>query len=148
MSDRQTTIEDRIEAMSVDSKWVADKLSEYGFTREQLETFYPAAETVALEWARRGDTLISIDLVTGEMRRRFKLKFSNTMRPFLSRMLRDRRPELRPLIEVSTTSRGRNKNLKVVLDHLPVIGVVIQTPDGPKQMTLEEAVELAQSKRQ
>ena len=83
-------------ALSVDAKWVADKLSEYGFKMADLEALYPSAEAVALQWAARGDELISIDLVTGEMRRRFHLKFSNTVRPFLARMLRDRRPELRP----------------------------------------------------
>jgi hypothetical protein len=44
-------------------------------------------------------------------------------------MLRDRRPELRDLIKVSTTSRGRNKDLKVALDHLNVVAVVYQPPD-------------------
>lgn len=136
------TTEDKIAAVSVDAQWVTDKLSEYGFTMEQLDALYPAAETVALEWARRGDTLISIDLVTGDMRRRYKLKFSNTVRPFLARLLRDRRPELRDLIQVNTTSRGRNKNLKVALDHLDVIGVVVNTPEGPKTLTLEEAAAL------
>ena len=82
-----------------------------------LEALYPAAETVAAEWDARGDELISIDLVTGEMRRRFGLKFSNTVRPFLARMLRDRRPSLREKIEVTTTSRGRNRNVKVAIDH-------------------------------
>src|ERR1041384_6111261 len=77
-------------ALSLDAKWVADKLSEYGFKMEDLEALYPAAETVALQWVARGDELISIDLVTGEMRRRFHLKFSNTVRPLLARMLRDR----------------------------------------------------------
>ena len=32
-------------ALSVDAKWVADKLSEYGFKMADLETLYPAAET-------------------------------------------------------------------------------------------------------
>jgi hypothetical protein len=57
-------------ALSVDAKWVADKLSEYGFEMADLEALYPAAEAVATEWAARGDEVISIDLVTGEMRRR------------------------------------------------------------------------------
>jgi hypothetical protein len=116
-------------AMSLDAKWVADKLSEFGFTMEQLETLYPAAERVALDWAARGDTRIQIDLVTGEIKRRTKLKFSNTVRPFLARMLRDRRPELRDLIKVSTTSRGRNKDLKIALDYLNVVAVVHQPAD-------------------
>ena len=120
-------------ALSVDAKWVADKLSEYGFKMADLEELYPAAETVALDWSARGDELISIDLVTGEMRRRFGLKFSNTVRPFLARMLRDRRPSLRPKIEVTTTSRGRNRNVKVAIDHLNVIAVIHRTPDGTEQ---------------
>jgi hypothetical protein len=116
-------------ALSVDARWVADKLSEFGFTMEQLEALYPAAERVALDWAARGDTRIQIDLVTGEIKRRTKLKFSNTVRPFLARMLRDRRPELRDLIKVSTTSRGRNKDLKIALDYLNVVAVVHQPAD-------------------
>ena len=120
-------------AMSVDAKWVADKLSEYGFKMADLETLYPAAESVALQWAARGDELISIDLVTGEMRRRFHLKFSNTVRPFLARMLRDRRPELRPKIEVTTTSRGKNRNVKVAIDHLDVVAVIHRAADGTEQ---------------
>ncbi|SRR6266545_3174903 len=120
-------------ALSVDAKWVADKLSEYGFKMADLEELYPAAEKVAIDWAARGDELISIDLVTGEMRRRFGLKFSNTVRPFLARMLRDRRPSLRPKIEVTTTSRGKNRNLKVAIDHLNVIAVIHRTADGSEQ---------------
>src|SRR3954469_6550540 len=120
-------------ALSVDAKWVADKLSEYGFKMADLETLYPAAETVAMEWAARGDELISIDLVTGEMRRRFHLRFSNTVRPFLARMLRDRRPGLRPKIEVTTTSRGRNRNIKVAIDHLDVVAVIHRAADGTEQ---------------
>ena len=120
-------------ALSVDAKWVADKLSEYGFKMADLEELYPAAETVATEWAARGDELISIDLVTGEMRRRFGLKFSNTVRPFLARMLRDRRPRLRPKIEVTTTSRGKNRNLKVAIDHLNVVAVIHRAADGTEQ---------------
>jgi hypothetical protein len=116
-------------ALSVDARWVADKLSEFGFTMEQLEALYPAAERVALDWAARGDTRIQIDLVTGEIKRRTKLKFSNTVRPFLARLLRDRRPELRDLIKVSTTSRGRNKDLKIALDYLNVVAVVHQPAD-------------------
>lgn len=124
-------------ALSVDAKWVADKLSEYGFKMADLEALYPAAETVAAEWDARGDELISIDLVTGEMRRRFGLKFSNTVRPFLARMLRDRRPSLRE-IEVTTTSRGRNRNVKVAIDHLNVVAVIHRTTDG-----IEQRIELA-----
>ncbi len=120
-------------ALSVDAQWVADKLSEYGFKMADLEALYPAAETVATEWAARGDELISIDLVTGEMRRRFGLKFSNTVRPFLARMLRERRPGLRPKIEVTTTSRGKNRNLKVAIDHLNVVAVVHRAADGTEQ---------------
>jgi len=120
-------------ALSVDAKWVADKLSEYGFEMADLEALYPAAETVAREWDARGDELISIDLVTGEMRRRFGLKFSNTVRPFLARMLRDRRPSLREKIEVTTTSRGRNRNVKVAIDHLNVVAVIHRTADGSEQ---------------
>ena len=125
-------------ALSVDAKWIADKLSEYGFEMADLEALYPAAETVATEWDDRGDQLISIDLVTGEMRRRFGLKFSNTVRPFLARMLRDRRPSLRAKIEVTTTSRGRNRNVKVAIDHLNVVAVIHRAADGS-----EERVELA-----
>ncbi len=120
-------------ALSVDAQWVADKLSEYGFNMADLESLYPAAETIATEWAARGDELISIDLVTGEMRRRYGLKFSNTVRPFLARMLRDRRPGLRPKIEVTTTSRGKNRNLKVAIDHLNVVAVVHRAADGSEQ---------------
>jgi hypothetical protein len=120
-------------ALSVDAKWVADKLSEYGFKMADLETLYPAAETIAMEWSARGDDLISIDLVTGEMRRRFHLRFSNTVRPFLARMLRDRRSGLRPKIEVTTTSRGRNRNIKVAIDHLDVVAVIHRTPEGGEQ---------------
>lgn len=117
-------------ALSVDAKWVADKLSEYGFKMADLEELYPSAEAVALQWAARGDELISIDLVTGEMRRRFHLKFSNTVRPFLARMLRDRRPELREKIEVTTTSRGKNRHVKVAIDHLDVVAVIYRAADG------------------
>jgi hypothetical protein len=120
-------------ALSVDAKWVADKLSEYGFKMADLEALYPAAETVAAEWDASGDEQISIDLVTGEMRRRFGLKFSNTVRPFLARMLRDRRPSLREKIEVTTTSRGRNRNVKVAIDHLNVVAVIHLTADGSEQ---------------
>ena len=119
-------VSEKIGALSVDARWVADKLSEFGFTMDQLEALYPEAERVALGWAARGDTRIGIDLVTGEVKRRTKLKFSNTVRPFL---LRDRRPELRDLIKVSTTSRGRNKELKVALDYLNVVAVVHQPAD-------------------
>jgi len=120
-------------ALSLDAQWVADKLSEYGFKMEDLEALYPAAETVAMQWVARGDELISIDLVTGEMRRRFHLKFSNTVRPFLARMLRDRRPELRQKIEVTTTSRGKNRNVKVAIDHLDVVAVIHRAADGTEQ---------------
>jgi hypothetical protein len=122
-------VSEKIGALSVDAQWVADKLSEFGFTMDQLEGLYPEAERVALGWAARGDTRIGIDLVTGEIKRRTKLRFSNTVRPFLARMLRDRRPELRDLIKVSTTSRGRNKELKVALDYLNVVAVVHQPAD-------------------
>jgi len=120
-------------ALSVDAQWVANKLSEYGFKMADLEELYPAAESVAIEWAARGDELISIDLVTGEMRRRFGLKFSNTVRPFLARMLRDRRPSLRDKIEVTTTSRGKNRHVKVAIDHLNVIAVIHRAADGTEQ---------------
>jgi hypothetical protein len=120
-------------ALSLDAQWVADKLSEYGFKMVDLEALYPSAEKVALEWAGRGDELISIDLVTGEMRRRFGLKFSNTVRPFLARMLRDRRPSLRAKIEVTTTSRGKNRNVKVAIDHLNVVAVIHRAADGSEQ---------------
>ena len=120
-------------ALSVDAQWVADKLSEYGFKMADLEELYPAAESVAAEWAARGDELISIDLVTGEMRRRFGLKFSNTVRPFLARMLRDRRPSLRAKIEVTTTSRGKNRHVKVAIDHLNVVAVIHRAADGSEQ---------------
>ena len=125
--------QNNVGALSIDAKWVADKLSEYGFKMADLEELYPAAETVATEWAARGDELISIDLVTGEMRRRFGLKFSNTVRPFLARMLRDRRPGLRPKIEVTTTLRGKNRNLKVAIDHLNVVAVIHRAADGTEQ---------------
>jgi hypothetical protein len=132
--DLPTRAPDRsVGALSVDAKWIADKLSEYGFKMADLEALYPAAEAVATEWDRRGDELISIDLVTGEMRRRFGLKFSNTVRPFLARMLRDRRPSLREKIEVTTTSRGRNRNVKVAIDHLNVVAVIHLAADGSEQ---------------
>lgn len=120
-------------ALSVDAQWVANKLSEYGFKMADLEELYPAAEAVAVEWAARDDEMISIDLVTGEMRRRYALKFSNTVRPFLARMLRDRRPSLRARIEVTTTSRGKNRNLKVAIDHLNVVAVIHRGADGGEQ---------------
>ncbi|HXJ22863.1 MAG TPA: hypothetical protein VMT03_21775 [Polyangia bacterium] len=123
----------QVGALSVDAQWVADKLSEYGFKMTDLEALYPAAEAVAKDWAERGDELISIDLVTGEMRRRYGLKFSNTVRPFLARMLRDRRPSLRPKIEVTTTSRGKNRNVKVAIDHLNVVAVIHRAADGTEQ---------------
>lgn len=123
----------KVGALSLDAQWVADKLSEYGFKMDDLEALYPAAEKIAVEWSARGDELISIDLVTGEMRRRFGLKFSNTVRPFLARMLRDRRPSLREKIEVTTTSRGKNRNLKVAIDHLNVVAVIHRAPDGAEQ---------------
>jgi hypothetical protein len=123
----------KVGALSLDAQWVADKLSEYGFKMADLEALYPAAEAVANDWAARGDELISIDLVTGEMRRRFGLKFSNTVRPFLARMLRDRRPSLRDKIDVTTTSRGRNRNLKVAIDHLNVVAVIHRAADGGEQ---------------
>jgi hypothetical protein len=122
-----------VSALSVDAKWIADKLSEYGFKMADLDALYPAAETVATEWDVRGDELISIDLVTGEMRRRFGLKFSNTVRPFLARMLRDRCPSLREKIEVTTTSRGKNRNVKVAIDHLNVVAVIHRAGDGSEQ---------------
>src|SRR4051812_49145386 len=134
-------------ALSLDAKWVADKLSEYGFKMADLEALYPAAETVALDWANRGDPLISIDLVTGEMRRRFHLKFSNTVRPFLARMLRDRRPVLRDKIEVTTTSRGRNRNLKIALDHLDVIAVIHRTEAGEERVELADVVAVAERRK-
>jgi hypothetical protein len=120
-------------ALSVDAQWVANKLSEYGFKMADLEALYPSAATVALEWAARDDEPISIDLVTGEMRRRFGLKFSNTVRPFLARMLRDRRPSLRARIEVATTSRGKNRNVKVAIDYLNVVAVIHRAADGSEQ---------------
>jgi hypothetical protein len=120
-------------ALSVDAQWVANKLSEYGFKMADLEELYPAAEAIAVEWAARDDEMISIDLVTGEMRRRYALKFSNTVRPFLARMLRDRRPSLRARIEVTTTSRGKNRNLKVAIDHLNVVAVIHRGADGAEQ---------------
>jgi len=145
------TASSSVVALSVDARWVADKLSEFGFTMEQLEALYPSAERVALDWAARGDTRIQIDLVTGEIKRRTKLKFSNTVRPFLARMLRDRRPELRDLIKVSTTSRGRNKDLKVALDHLNVVAVVHQPADPnepPRTIPLSEVPAFVQQMKQ
>src|SRR3954468_4040592 len=120
-------------ALSVDAQWVADKLSEYGFKMADLEGLYPAAETVAMKCSGPCDELNVIDLVPGEMRRRFGLKFSNTVRPFLARMLRDRRPSLRAKIEVTTTSRGKNRNLKVAIDHLNVVAVIHRASDGSEQ---------------
>jgi hypothetical protein len=131
--DLPTRADTAVGALSVDARWVADKLSEYGFEMADLETLYPSAEAVAMQWAARGDELISIDLVTGEMRRRFHLKFSNTVRPFLARMLRDRRPELRTKIEVTTTSRGKNRNVKVAIDHLDVVAVIHRAADGTER---------------
>jgi len=126
-------VDPKVGALSVDAKWVADKLTEYGFKMAELEALYPAAETVARDWATRDEEMISIDLVTGEMRRRFGLRFSNTVRPFLARMLRDRHPGLRARIEVATTSRGKNRNLKVAIDHLNVVAVIHRTADGTEQ---------------
>src|SRR4029079_18219347 len=103
------------------------------FKMADLEALYAAAETVAMEWAGRGDQLISIDLVTGERRGRCGLRFSTTVRPFLARMLRDRRPSLRAKIEVTTTSRGKNRNVKIAIDHLNVVAVIHRASDGSEQ---------------
>jgi hypothetical protein len=124
------SIDEKIAAVSVDAKWIADNLTEFGFTMELLEGLYPTALEVANEYARRGDARIGIDMVTSEVKRRIKRKFSNNVRPFIARMLRDREPALRDLIKVSTTSRGRNRNLKVALDYLNVVAVEHQAPDG------------------
>jgi hypothetical protein len=48
-------------------------------------------------------------------------------------MLRDRHPGLRDRIEVATTSRGKNRNLKVAIDHLNVVAVIHKTLDGDEQ---------------
>jgi DnaJ-domain-containing protein 1 len=48
-------------------------------------------------------------------------------------MLRDRRPSLREKIEVTTTSRGRNRNVKVAIDHLNVVAVIHRAADGSEQ---------------
>jgi hypothetical protein len=79
--------------------------------------------------------------VTGETKRRTKRGFTNTTRPFFARLLRIRHPELRAAIEVATTSRGRNKNVKVGLDHLNVVAVVVEesTANGPERRTIELA---------
>jgi hypothetical protein len=66
------------------------------------------------------------------MKRRTKRGFTNTMRPFFARLLRIRHPELRSAIEVSTTSRGRNKNIKIALDHLNVVAVVVEAAGGER----------------
>ena len=43
--DLPTRAPDRnVGALSLDAKWVADKLSEYGFKMADLEVLYPAAE--------------------------------------------------------------------------------------------------------
>jgi hypothetical protein len=131
----------KIAALSIDEKWIADKLSEHGFKMEQLEELYPMAEKVALEWLRQGETTIPIDAVTSEMKRRTKRGFTNTMRPFFARLLRIRHPELRSAIEVATTSRGRNKNVKVALDYLNVVAVVVEesSAKGIERRTIELA---------
>ena len=46
---------------------------------------------------------------------------------------------LRAKIEVTTTSRGRNRNLKVAIDHLDVVAVIHRTADGA-----EERIDLAE----
>jgi hypothetical protein len=131
----------KISSVAIDEKWIADKLSEHGFTMEQLEELYPTAEEVALEWLRRGDATIPIDALTSEMKRRTKRGFTNTMRPFFARLLRIRHPELRSAIEVATTSRGRNKNVKVALDYLNVVAVVVEEkgPGGVERRTIDLA---------
>jgi hypothetical protein len=143
MSDDETDpqTEATIAALSVDEKWIADKLSEHGFRMEQLEELYPMAEEVALERLRQGHRRIPIDAVTSEMKRRTMRRFTNTMRPFFARLLRIRHPELRSAIEVATTSRGRNKNLKVALDHLNVVAVVVEErgEGGVERRTLDLA---------
>jgi hypothetical protein len=48
-------------------------------------------------------------------------------------MLRDRRPSLRSKIEVTTTSRGKNRNVKVAIDHLNVVAVIHRAADGTEQ---------------
>jgi hypothetical protein len=50
-----------------------------------------------------------------------------------ARMLRDRRPSLLEKIEVTTTSRGRNRNVKVAIDHLNVVAVIHRAADGSEQ---------------
>ena len=127
------SVNEKIAAVSVDAQWVADNLTEFGFTMELLESLYPTALEVAREYARRGVTRIGVDMVTSEVKLRSKRKFSNNVRPFIARMLRDRDPGLRDLIKVSTTSRGRNRNLKVALDHLNVVAVEHRAPDGTVQ---------------
>jgi hypothetical protein len=151
----EASADSTIAALSLDEKWIADKLSEHGFTMEQLEELYPIAEEVALEWLRQGHGRIPIDAVTSEMKRRTMRRFTNTMRPFFARLLRIRHPELRSAIEVATTSRGRNKNLKVTLDHLNVVAVVVEEngADGVERRTIAlaevpEAVERAKAARQ
>jgi len=34
---------------------------------------------------------------------------------------------------VTTTSRGRNRNIKVAIDHLDVVAVIHRTPEGGEQ---------------
>ena len=40
---------------------------------------------------------------------------------------------LRDKIEVSTTSRGKNRNVKVAIDHLDVVAVIHRAADGTEQ---------------
>lgn len=142
-------VDDKIAAISIDAKWIADNLTEFGFTMELLESLYPTALEVANEYVRRGDTRIGIDMVTSEVKRRIKRKFSNNVRPFIARMLRDREPALRDLIKVSTTSRGRNRNLKVALDHLNVVAVEYLAPDGTlHRISLAEVPEAVERLKQ
>ena len=119
-------------ALSVDAKWVADKLSEYGFKMADLESLYPSAETIATEWAARGDELISIDLVTRRDAAPVSPRSSATpSAPSLARMLRDRRPVLRPKIEGDhDLPRSATRNIKVAIDHLDVVAVIHRTPEG------------------
>jgi len=41
--------------------------------------------------------------------------------------------ELRSKIEVTTTSRGKNRNVKVAIDHLDVVAVIHRAADGTEQ---------------
>jgi hypothetical protein len=79
------------------------------FTTEELEQVYRVTEPIAMAEYRRGAERIAMDWLSAEVRRLHKIGHSNTMRPRLAELLRERRPELRPLIHTAGVKRGKSK---------------------------------------